>query len=148
MNRTQAITEIITNIGGIKRSLHGQTYRCHDGTTLTSSQLGLLFIIKREGPLSAHALADRLALTAGAISQTVDSLLEGGFITRTPQVDNRRTFDLDLSESGAKRLASIERERYHLIEQATAELTDDELDVFVTSVQKILKALQANHKLK
>lgn len=148
MNRSQAITGIITSIGGIKRSLHGQTYHCQDGSSLTTSQLVLLFVIKQQGPLSAHELADRLSLTPGAVSQTVDSLLDGKFITRTAQANSRRTFDLNLSESGAKKLAAIEKERYSMIERATVELTDNELEIFVTSLQKILKAIQPNQETK
>jgi|GEM_PF-6706849 len=148
MNRTQAITGIITSIGGIKRSLHSQTYHCQDGSSLTTSQLILLFVIKQQGPLSAGELADKLSLTPGAVSQIVDSLLESKFITRTPQANSRRTFDLNLSKNGAKKLATIEQERYTMIERATVDLTDDELEIFVTSLQKILKAVQPNKEVK
>ncbi len=144
MNRTEAITEIITYISSIKHSLHGRTYRCQDGSSLTSSQLSTLFAIKYHGPVSAQDLASRLAVTAGAVSQTVDSLLETGFITRTPRANSRRTFNLDLSDIGAKKLIEIERERYAMIEQTTADLTDAELRMFVALLQKILLAVQTD----
>ncbi len=147
MDRTEAITEIITYISSIKRALQGRTYRCHDGTHLTSGQLGVLFGIKHHGPISAQDLATRLAVTAGAVSQTVESLLESNFIERTPRADSRRTFDLNLSDSGAQKLMEIELERYAMIEQTTTDLTDDELVLFVTLLQKILLAVQTDKNI-
>ena len=147
MNRTDAITEIISYISSIKRALYGRTYRCDDGTHLTASQLGILFIIKHHGPISAHDLSTRLSITAGAVSQTVDTLLERGLIERSPREDSRRTFNLTLSPSGLHKLTEIEQERHAMIEQTTTDLTDEELTIFVRLLQKILLAVQTDKNI-
>ena len=142
MNRTESIIELMTHIGGIKRSLQGQSYACMDGSTLTNGQLSLLFAIKHHGPVSAQDLANRLILTPGAVSQVVDGLLASGYINRTPRADSRRTFNLSLTPTGKKQVTAIERKRHAIIEQTTTELTDTELDAFVSIMQKILTALR------
>ncbi len=147
MDRTAAITEIISYISSIKRVLYGRTYRCKDGSQLTNSQLGVLFGIKHHEPISAHDLSTHLAITAGAVSQTIDSLLESGLIERTPREDSRRTFNLSLSAAGAQKLSEIEQERYAMIEQTTTGLTDEELSLFVSLLQKILLAVQTDKNI-
>ena len=147
MSRTDAVTEIISYMSSIKRALYGRTYSCQDGSRLTNSQLAVLFGIKHHGPISAQDLSTRLAITAGAVSQTVDSLLESGLIERTPREDSRRTFNLSLSAGGAQKLSEIEQERYAMIEQTTTDLTDEELDLFISLLQKILVAVQTDKRI-
>ncbi len=142
MHRTEALTELMSTVSSIKRSFHGQTYQCSDGSLLTSGQLGLLFAIKHHGPISAQDLAARLSLTPGAVSQLVESLVESGYLTRTPRFDDRRIFDLTLSENGSEKVASIEKERHAIINQATSDLSEAELTQLVNAMQKILCAMQ------
>ncbi len=147
MNRTDAITEIISYMSSIKRAVYGRAYRCQDGSRLTTSQLGVLFGIKHHEPISAQDLSTHLAITAGAVSQTIDSLLESGLIERTPREDSRRTFNLSLSVGGAQKLSEIEQEHYAMIEQTTTDLTDEELTLFVSLLQKILLAVQTDKNI-
>jgi len=147
MERTASITELMSLISSIKRSLQGLTYTCQSGNNLTSGQLGLLFALKHHGPLTGQELAQRLSLTPGAISQLVETLFEIGFITRTPREDDRRILDLSLSPSGAVQVAAIEKERHAIIEKTTANLTDTELHLLVSAHQKILHALQNEMKI-
>lgn len=142
MERTHAITELVSAISSIKRSMQGHTYTCIDGTSLTSGQLGLLFAVKHHGPISAQDLAAKLSLTPGAISQLVESLHDGGYLERTARENDRRVFDLTLTKSGAKRVSDIEQKRHAIIDQATAELSDRDLKQLVDSIQKIQFAIQ------
>jgi DNA-binding MarR family transcriptional regulator len=142
MNRAETISELMSLVASIKRSLQGRSYPCPDGSSLTSGQLGLLFALKHHGPTSAQELASRLSLTPGAISQLVETLAERGYVTRTPRTDDRRTIDLSLSKNGASQVTALERKRLAIIEQSTAELSDAELMLLVTAHQKILQALQ------
>ena len=141
--RSEAITELMAHIGGIKRSLQNHSYSCGDGSSLTSGQLSLLFAIKHShGPISAQDLANRLALTPGAVSQVIDGLIDSGYLNRVPRADSRRTLDLSLTQIGATKVTAIERKRHTIIEQATEELTDAELQTFTSIMQKILLSLQ------
>jgi DNA-binding MarR family transcriptional regulator len=142
MARSEAITELMTHIGGIKRSLQNHSYSCGDGSSLTSGQLSLLFAIKHHGPISAQDLANRLALTPGAVSQVVDGLLASGYLNRVPRADSRHTLDLSLTPIGATKVTAIEHKRHAIIEQTTEELTDTELQTFASIMQKILLSLQ------
>ena len=144
MDRTEAINEIITYISSIKRALQGRAYRCCDGSSLTGGQVSVLFGIKHFGPINAQDLANKLAFTAGAVSQTIESLLESGLIKRTPRADSRRTFDLALSDIGMQKMAEIEQERNDMIEHTTTDFTDTELMQLAALLQKILLAVQTD----
>lgn len=146
MNRTETISELMSLISSIKRSLQGRSYPCPDGTSLTSGQLGLLLALKHHAPISAQELASRLSLTPGAISQLVEILTERGYIIRAPHTDDRRIINLSLSQNGASQVTALERKRLAIIEQSTAELSDAELMLLVSAHQKILQALHSELK--
>ncbi len=123
--------------------LPGKSYTCKDGSVLSGGQFWLLMALKQHGTISAQDLADKLCLTPGAVSQYVDSLLEGGYITRTPHGDSRRKFDLNLSEAGAKKLLTIQKDKYEFIKRATTSFSDEELETFKNLLQKIISSAQS-----
>ncbi|MCA9327243.1 MarR family transcriptional regulator [Candidatus Saccharibacteria bacterium] len=143
--RTEATSELVSLISGIKRSLQGRTYRCKDGAELTSGQLGMLFTLKQHGPTSAQDVAARLAMTPGAVSQLVDGLFDAGYIVRSPRNDDRRVVDLSLSARGQEQISGIEHKRHAFIKQMTDGLSDDELTQLVSALRKMLDVLQQHN---
>ena len=142
MYKQQAITDLFSLIACISRTMHGHTYVCQDGGDITSGQLGLLFTLKYHGPLTARDIADRLALTPGAVSQNVDVLLARKLITRTARAEDRRTYDLDLSAQGYRQVAEMERKRQGFIDGIASDLTDEELQLLLKAHGKILRYMQ------
>ncbi len=142
MDRTRTISELLSLISSIKRTLQGRTYRCIDGSNLTISQLSLLFAVKQHEPVSSQTLASKLSMTPGAVSQLLDTLTTQGLVERSVRQSDRRSFALRLSPEGNTQLRAIESERYRTIQRATAELTDAEMQLLVNANRKILHALQ------
>ena len=146
MDRTTATTELLALIGSIKRMMHGRTYTCLDGEMITSSQLSMLFTLNQLGPITAQNLAKQLALTPGAVSQTIDALRARGYVERTARTDDRRVSDLKLSSNGLEQLEAIERERHGFIMDIVHDLSDEELSLLVQAHHKIFRAMQTKLK--
>lgn len=142
MKRTESISELVAALTSIKRAMHGKSYQCTSGKSLSTGQLMILFAIKHHGPISGQELAVRLAMTPGGVSQLVETLVEDNLVERTTKPQDRRVQELTLTELGEAEVASIETERLAIIRHATKELTDNELQQLVRTLQKIQRAMQ------
>ncbi len=87
----------------IYRTFHAQRscLRPHlDQIGLGAGQPKLLAYLNTHGPCSQRELADYFEIDPAAVSRMIDSLIKGGFITRTPDGNNRRCGVVSLSEKG------------------------------------------------
>ncbi len=64
----------------------------------------------RRRPRSMSELADRLMLSKQTVSQTVDTLVKGGFATRAEDPADRRHTIVTLTDAGLQRLETFESE--------------------------------------
>jgi DNA-binding MarR family transcriptional regulator len=76
---------------------------------ITRSEAGVVRIIGRNPGISQRVLAERLGAVQSRVVALVDSLENSGFVTRTRGTVDRRTQQLDLTESGRTLLASLRR---------------------------------------
>ena len=67
---------------------------------LTPTQLRVLLMIDRSGPLRLGELADGLAASPSSVSKVVDRLEAGGFVQRTAGVEDARVVGVGLSTAG------------------------------------------------
>lgn len=65
----------------------------------------ILSTVYRFGPITLSSLAERLTADKGMTSRTVSELEELGFITRTPDPEDRRSRLIAVTELGSTRLA-------------------------------------------
>lgn len=75
---------------------------------------------------SQQDLADRLSVNRTIMVKLIDRLQEAGYVTRTRNPANRRTYVLSLTGSGAAALASMRKDAGRRQERVTAALSPDE----------------------
>jgi DNA-binding MarR family transcriptional regulator len=73
-----------------------------DGTLLYTSEVHLIDMAGRFPAESMSALATRLGITRGAISQTVKKLEEKGYVERINPEGNNKTVYIRLTETGTR----------------------------------------------
>jgi DNA-binding MarR family transcriptional regulator len=78
---------------------------------LEPAALGLLALLKDEGPLRASDLVVLLGLDKSTVSRQVNSLIDLGLVDREPDPEDGRAQVLRPSTTGAERLASIRAAR-------------------------------------
>lgn len=65
---------------------------------------GALAVVDRDGPCTQQHVADRLGVSAPAVLPLIDDLELAGFIDRTRDASDRRSYDLTLTGTGHTRL--------------------------------------------
>jgi len=68
-------------------------------TGVSQADFNALEHLDDEGPLTPGQLAERLNLTAGAVTALIDRLERAGWVSRTPHPSDRRSHVLALTES-------------------------------------------------
>lgn len=87
------------------RLLHALAWdRCAPllATTLTIQQLKVLLLVRLEGPLGGHDLAERLGVSAPTVSGVVDRLTERGLVARLADPHDRRVRRVRLTAAGER----------------------------------------------
>ena len=97
---------------------------------LTRSQMDALFFVAHgDGPLTPGALARRLGLTPGAVTQLVTGLREANLLKQTTHPGDARARILILTTPAARMLANFEDALAQTLEPRFAELSTEELAV-------------------
>ncbi|HSX30580.1 MAG TPA: MarR family transcriptional regulator [Candidatus Saccharimonadales bacterium] len=141
-DRDHIIQSLFESMTAVKRGMAGQLHLSAHDCPLSPAQLELLFAIRHAQPVSFKQLAQLLYLTPGAISQLAEGLEQHGFISRRADPQDRRVQWLQVNKKGHKLLDAVEKRRRSLLELIIADLTDEELAVWLRVQQKLLRRLQ------
>lgn len=109
------------------------------GTELTPNQMHAIEIIGHENSLRMKELAEKLGVTTGTLTVTVDRLEQKGLIQRQPHEKDRRSFRIILTDRGKKHFAKHHEFHIKLTEEIVSVLTAEELDSFETILEKVTK---------
>jgi DNA-binding MarR family transcriptional regulator len=80
-------------------------------------------------------LSERLEITAAAVSQAVEKLVQGGFIERTEDPSDRRAKQVTLSAKGSELIEKSIAERFRWVDQMAATLNTQESEKVVEALQ-------------
>lgn len=98
---------------------------------VTSGQIRLLSAMLHNAPCSVGTVASALSISMGAASESVDKLVELGYITRKHSQVDRRQVILDLTDDAREIAASVRQVRIAQIAQVFQGMTDAERDGFI-----------------
>lgn len=121
--------------------------------TFPGSQSKIVYMLAHRGPLKMSEIADRLQLTAGAVTTAAGHLIDHGYVERITLEKDRRVIQLQITDTGRETLTSLqqngqkiirfvfqhlEQEQLELIEQAftTAIIHVDKLENYSTGREK------------
>ena len=136
--RDEALRRVLEGVIAAGRLLGEARRRPFAAAALTSSQLEALFVVSHAtAPVTPVALASRLGLTAGAITQLVDGLKRAGLVEQTPHPDYARSRVIRLSDSARREVDAFEAEVVADMRRHVSRLTDDELDQLGRLLSKV-----------
>jgi MarR family transcriptional regulator, transcriptional regulator for hemolysin len=96
-----------------------------DGSAFTPEQFFLLYRLYMKDGQTQRQLADRDLNDHPNITRLIDRLEEKGYVRREPAADDRRTYNIHISDKGkglaARMIPVIAREREKLLRGITAE---------------------------
>ncbi|MBO0979697.1 MarR family winged helix-turn-helix transcriptional regulator [Microbacterium sp. SD291] len=97
---------------------------------MSDAQLAVLATLRMHGRRTITALADRERVTAPSMTSMINGLEEQGFVMRTPDAEDRRRVQVDITEAGIDIVAQTIRRRDELLAGMLHELdfSDAELE--------------------
>lgn len=106
---------------------------------LTPAQMHTIEIVGHAGQVRMKDLAEKMGVTTGTLTVSVDKLEKLDLLTRVPHESDRRSYMIVLTEKGR----ALFREHYKLHIQMTGDmvngLTEDEQDQFGNILTRALK---------
>ena len=96
------------------RSMHGMALFAK-GAGLSMPQLSLLMRLHHTGGCEVHDIGRVFGISAGAASQLVDRLVQGGLVVRTEDPQDRRVRQITLSDQGRAFIHKGFAERYRWV---------------------------------
>ena len=93
---------------------------------LSMAQFSILLQLHHKGACGMSEVSERFEITPAAASQLVEKLVQGSFISRYEDPNDRRAKVLDITDKGRELLQQGIDERYRWMEQLSERLTDEE----------------------
>ncbi len=106
---------------------------------LTIQQFGVLNAIYNRDRLTSHQLVKRLKTDSSSVMSLVDQLEKKGFITREPDIKDRRIKHLVLTEKALSMKKDLVKRVNDLDRELTAQISVAEKEQLTNALQKIQK---------
>nr|WP_150959536.1 MarR family transcriptional regulator [Aneurinibacillus sp. XH2] len=98
--------------------------------TLDRSAYLLLHQISAHGSAGVKTLADEFRLDISTVSRQAAALEQKGYIYRTPDPQDRRSFSLQITDLGAKELDESKRARLARVTEKLKDWSDEDCHTF------------------
>lgn len=95
-------------------------------TGLSMPQFSVLMQLHHKGPCGMSQISERFDITAAAASQLTEKLVQGGYIERTEDPNDRRAKLIQLTPKGIDLIEAGMKERYRWMDEVTSKLTAEE----------------------
>lgn len=120
-------------------------HKCHGGSG-HHGQNRILAVLMMQDGTSQKDLAYLLGIRPQSLTQALDSLEQGGFVTRKQDDQDKRTRRVYLTDAGRARAEEAAEDRKHYAENAFSMLTEDEKEQLAAILEKVNASLDAAHE--
>lgn len=132
--------------GTLLRQLHLCGHIISHHTEESSSQRRLLSIIKKLGLSTQRELVDKMGIRPPSLSALVVKLEAKGFITRVKDEQDRRNFNISITEEGEEALNKMQEEHEQILQNLFSALTEEERLEASQLLQKLLISWEPRHR--
>ena len=112
------------------------------GLGLTTTQLGVLFLLRQEAGAPAGLLAERLRVTPSTLTRIVDRLVRLNLVRRQEDCDDRRLVRHYLTPEGAQSLGEMERTARAYLTEILRQLPREKLERLFEALQDFSQAAE------
>lgn len=109
------------------------------GTGVSPAQMHLLEVIGTCGEMRMKELAGSLGVTTGTLTVMAHRLEEKGYVFRSKNDQDRRSFFIRLTGRGEEEYRRHHHMHFHLIEDIVDALGEDEAGAFFATLKKLQK---------
>ena len=127
---SRTLTEFFERMNSWEQSVVSET-----GVSL--AQMHLIEVIGNRGEMRMKELAEILGVTTGTLTVMVHRLEEKGYIFRSKDAQDKRSYFIGLSDGGKEEYRNHHHMHFHLIEGIVDELGKKEADAFFSRLKKL-----------
>ena len=109
------------------------------GSGLTTAQNHAIEIVGHEGAIKMIQLADKLGVTTGTLTVSVDRLEAKGLLRRVPHQTDRRSYLIELTEKGQEVFALHHKHHLNLTREIMADFSEQEQADLYQALKKMMK---------
>jgi DNA-binding MarR family transcriptional regulator len=143
-SRTELLQDIFSTSSLTQRLLHARLHQTDGQDSLSPAQIQVLFYMRHIQPVSFKALASKLHLTPGAITQLTDPLIRAGYVSRIQDDKDRRVAYISLTELGGERVDELKKCYRAVYTEAVSTLDTEELRALLRIQRKMLAYLESH----
>ena len=126
----------------MKRRMDAEWAREND-LGINAMQARILVRLFEEGPQKASAIADKLQITAGAITGIADKLIDLQYLERERDVEDRRVVYLVLTEKGQQLVERLKVRRAAIMEMMFKGLSPDDVRELTRLFNQVIANMDA-----
>jgi MarR family 2-MHQ and catechol resistance regulon transcriptional repressor len=143
----QHIVESLDSFIKLMRAAESVAARVHQqlpAYNLTISQFGVLEALYHLGPMSQRQLAQKILKSSGNMTMVIDNLEKRKLVLRVRDVQDRRSFSIQLTPEGERLIATIFPDQAQKITEAFAVLDHHEKQELARLCKKLKPQNQDN----
>lgn len=106
---------------------------------LTTAQNHAIEIVGHEGAIKMIRLAEKLGVTTGTLTVSIDRLEEKGLLRRVPHQSDRRSYLIELTEKGQDVFARHHNHHLNLTDEIMADFSEQEQADLYQAFKKMMK---------
>ncbi|MCJ7794303.1 MAG: MarR family transcriptional regulator, partial [Methanoregulaceae archaeon] len=106
-------------------------------TGLQSAQYRVLGVLMKAGTLPVSEIGRRLYISKPYMTALIDTLIEGGFVQRQPDLTDRRVINITITEQGKKYLKQSVSLYKKDLKELLSVLGDTDLEELCTSLESL-----------
>ena len=138
-NRPETLEWGIIEVHRVLNRVYSSRYKQEELNLTQAAALGWLM---RKGQMSQTDLAKHLFLKRPATGDLVDFLESHAWVIRSPALGDRRTWLIDLTDSGRKKLKTVNNVVLELREAMSEGLSDEQILAFMTTLDLLKSNLE------
>ena len=135
--------ELFTVLSRAYNWVYAHAARDHRRYGLNSTEFGILELLYHKGPMPLQQIGEKILISSGNITYSVDKLEKKQLLVRRPAQNDRRVIFAALTEQGCALLAEIFPQHAQVLRTATAGLTSEEKAQAIALLKKLGLAAQA-----
>lgn len=113
-------------------------WKKHSEMDYSRTEVLLLYILEKRGQQRSSQLASQLSVTTGGLTGITDKLVEGGYIDRTRDDNDRRVVYLMITAKGSDELVKLYKHRKAFVKNLFNGIPKEEIAQFQQTAEKIL----------
>lgn len=140
--RQEDILKLEHTFTQMKRRMDAEWAREND-LGINAMQARILVRLFEEGPQKASAVADKLQITAGAITGIADKLIDLQYLERERDVEDRRVVYLVLTEKGQQLVERLKERRTAIMEMMFTGLSQEDVRELTRLFNQVIANMDA-----